>query len=172
MKGSWFRISVIAVFLLTTYSLQLTTALFAQEEFLASRKEDVKKYISMLKSAREEDREEAAEALAEIADPSSVEPLMQALANDKDPYVRESAAFALGEIGDRRAAGILLTALKNDGDAYVRESAAYSLGIVGDSSILSELQAIANRENEVFVQDAIKDAIIEIKTLEVQPIEY
>ena len=59
---------------------------------------------------------------------AAVEPLMVALGQEGDPFVRRSAAQALGEIGDARATESLVAALI---DWEVREAAAQALKTMG-----------------------------------------
>jgi HEAT repeat protein len=56
-------------------------------------------------------RIEAAEALGEVKDPRTVDPLIAAL-RDEDARVQERAAVSLGRTGDRRAIEPLIQALQ------------------------------------------------------------
>jgi hypothetical protein len=80
------------------------------------------------------------EALGEIRDPLTVDPLIARL-GDGSVEVRWEAALALGEIGDARAIVPLLPGLR-DPDRYVRYATALALGKLGWIS--------ANPEDEAF----------------------
>lgn len=70
-------------------------------------------YIAMLGEGDPSRRWKAAESLARIRDPRSVEPLIGAL-SDEDWRVRQKAAWALGQIGDPRAVLPLRRALMHE----------------------------------------------------------
>ena len=86
-------------------------------------------------------RKAAAEALGQIGDPRTVEPLIAAL-KDADKGVRWVAASALGQIGDERAVESLVAVL-NDSSWIVCRAAAkalagmYRLGKLTDVHILN-----------------------------------
>jgi HEAT repeat protein len=69
----------------------------------------IKQNIAALKDNDWWVRRDAAEALGEIGDARTVEPLIAVL-KDKDRDVRWHAASALGEIGDARAVDPLIAA--------------------------------------------------------------
>jgi hypothetical protein len=81
--------------------------------------------LSALRTRNKDIRLGIIEALGEIADPRSVEPLI-ALLENRDNEIRWEAALALGEIGDPRAFGPLEELLR-DPDRYVRYGAAVAL---------------------------------------------
>ena len=68
-------------------------------------------------------REGAASALGALQDPRALDPLLEALCDDRDASVRRAAAEALGELKDHRALDYLLQGLR-DKDSGVREAAA------------------------------------------------
>lgn len=93
---------------------------------LLKRRRDVDGLIKVLQTGTHpESREEAAEALGDIRDPKSVDPLIGAL-KDRDHEVREEAAEALAKIGDKRAAEPL-NALLGDPSPDVRRAAEKAL---------------------------------------------
>lgn len=94
-------------------------------------------------------RWQAANALAELRDPVTVEPLIAALA-DPDWEVRAAAAAALGMIRDPRALGPLLAALR-DPVKGLRQAAAGSLGQIGDPRAVEAL-AVALRDPDAGVR--------------------
>jgi HEAT repeat protein len=93
---------------------------------LLKRRRDVDGLIKVLQTGTHpESREEAAEALGDIRDPKSVDPLIGAF-KDRDHEVREEAAEALAKIGDKRAAEPL-NALLGDPSPDVRRAAEKAL---------------------------------------------
>jgi HEAT repeat protein len=70
------------------------------------------------------------DALAKIADPSSV-PLFKARLADKDPVLRQAAAEGLGRVGDKSEVSALQTGAGNDSSAAVRAAMAFALQKVG-----------------------------------------
>ena len=57
--------------------------------------------VKELENGEWNDREDAAELLAEVGDPRAIDPLIKAL-NDEDYHVREAAALALGTFDDSK----------------------------------------------------------------------
>ncbi len=86
-------------------------------------------------------RVKAVHRLAEIGDPSAVEPLLAAV-GDPDGLVRAAVANALGQLGDARVVGQLAVLLK-DRDPNVRAAAAGALGVVGDQRAVEPLVRMA-----------------------------
>jgi hypothetical protein len=89
---------------------------------------------------------EAWQALADVRNPTAVEPLTQAL-RDRDADVRQAAASVLGEIGDKRAVASLIQALK-DKDGRVHAAAATALGKIGDTQAIEPLNAALKDESD------------------------
>jgi HEAT repeat protein len=89
---------------------------------------------------------EASRALADVRNPTAVEPLTRAL-RDRDAEIRQIAASVLGEIGDKRAIAPLIQALK-DRDSDVRSAAAAALGKIGDAQAVEPLNAALKDEND------------------------
>lgn len=102
-------------------------------------------------------RYRAAEALGEIGDGRSCEPLTAALADPKD-HVRYMAAKSLGKMGTS-AAKEQLVPLLHDENEYVRRITAQSLGLVGDGAEIAVLQAARAGETDPEVCAAIDDAV-------------
>jgi len=90
-------------------------------------------------------RETGAEALGQIGNPRTVEPLIAAL-RDKDTGVRGAAAKALGHIGDPRTVEPLIAALRDE-DTGVRGAAAEALGQIGDPRTVEPLIAALRDED-------------------------
>lgn len=106
----------------------------------APRREDVPKYLKMLKSSPNgKDRARAAEMLGKrgVVNYRDVEPaldpLRNALRKDKDAAVRGAAAMALGSIHPeaKDTVPLLIEAVKEDKDLAVRLSAARALSAYG-----------------------------------------
>lgn len=95
--------------------------------------------------AREAEREQAIEQLAELRSPLAVEELVVAL-DDVSQAVRDSAVHALGEIGDARAVPALAAKLL-DPVAGIGSLAADALGRIGDRSATPELNVAACGED-------------------------
>ncbi|NSW54250.1 MAG: HEAT repeat domain-containing protein [Anaerolineae bacterium] len=92
-------------------------------------------------------RQDAAQALGDLADARSVEPLIAAL-DDENHEVSEYAAVALGRIGGVRTTELLITALTDgSGSEGVRSSAAKALGEIGDSRAVESLIAALEDKN-------------------------
>jgi HEAT repeat protein len=72
----------------------------------------------------------ALEALARIADPSSV-PVFAAQLTHKDPFMRRVAAEGLGRVGDTSQVSLLQTGAGNDLSAAVRAAMAFALQKLG-----------------------------------------
>ncbi len=130
----------------------------------------------------------SATALIQIADPASVEPLIELLGNqgeqvrlyaayalgglkdrravpaltrtlaDASSSVRGIAAHALGQIGSRDATGALVAALE-DPSAHVRATAAYALARIGDRSATAKLEAHVQRDPDFATRKAAQDAL-------------
>lgn len=135
-------------------------------------------------------RTSATEVLGEIGDERAVEPLIDALKNDKASDVQRSAAEALGKIGDKRVVELLIKALKDEdwqvrlgaaigltGDkraveplidalkdeyAWVRERAAEALGKIGDERAVEPLNAVLE-DKEMDVRTAAQTALDKIE---------
>jgi HEAT repeat protein len=103
------------------------------------------------------------EALAEVADPSTVGPLSDLLAESKDSKVRRVIVEALGTARSPGAYGPLVAALK-DPDGTVRKFAAKGLAGLGDARAVEALFSAMTREGEYDdVKDAIGDALAEFE---------
>jgi HEAT repeat protein/uncharacterized membrane protein YuzA (DUF378 family) len=107
-------------------------------------------------------REEATRALGEIADPGSVEALLQVL---QDPLsgLAVEASHALGRIGDRRALPALMTILMSDDETFSqrdRMAAARALGDLGGpeatDALLRLLAQIPPTEEEEMTQVLVR----------------
>jgi HEAT repeat protein len=103
----------------------------------APKREDVPKYMSMLKSPSGKDRAIAAEMLGRRGQVAykdvekAIEPLKQTLLKDTDANARKAAATALGSIRPEAAEAVpeLIQAVKKDASVDVKVAAAESLGV-------------------------------------------
>ncbi|HVF91828.1 MAG TPA: HEAT repeat domain-containing protein, partial [Blastocatellia bacterium] len=85
-------------------------------------------------------RRRAILALGRIGYPSGINPLLDALVNDRNPEVRALAAFALGEIESHYAAKDLIEKLQtaNESSSLVRARAAEALGKIASNKLSAE----------------------------------
>lgn len=124
-------------------------------------KNDDPNYISALFKALKEYKSHisrnATDALLEFKDISVTMVLIEALKNNKDPYVRIEATKALGKIRETRAVPSLINALENDenesfsryGAETLRSSAAEALGKIRDTqAVPSLIYSLENDESE------------------------
>lgn len=102
--------------------------------------------------------EHAVQALGRIGEPA-VEPLIKAL-NDEDYIVRNGAAHALGLIGDARAVEPLIQILKDD--EHSDAIAAIALGEIGDARAVEPLIQ-ASKGKGWLVRKFAKEALEKIK---------
>jgi HEAT repeat protein len=130
----------------------------------------------------------SATALIQIADPASVEPLIELLGNqgeevrlyaayalggikdrravppltrtlkDTSSSVRGIAAHALGQIGSRDATAALVAALE-DPSSHVRATAAYALARIGDRSAVPKLEVQLQKDTDFTSRKAAQEAI-------------
>ena len=130
----------------------------------------------------------SAAALIRIADPASVEPLIELLAHQSEE-VRLYAAYALGGIGDRRAVPALsgtladtsssvrgiaahalgqigsreataaLVAALDDASAHVRATAAYALARIGDRAAIAKLEMQMQKDPDFTSRQAAREAL-------------
>ncbi len=130
------------------------------ERFEANK--DVEGLIKALKYKDADVRWEAAMALGKIGDERAVEPLIQALREDKDVPVRALASGALGMIRDKRAVEPLIQALINE-DMDVRKLAAEALGKIGKPAVESLLQLL--KDEDKLVQGLAAGGLIEVRDI-------
>jgi HEAT repeat protein len=99
--------------------------------------DEVETQIHALRDEDASTRAKACDALGELKDPRSVDPLIQALL-DENYIVRSNAAHALGEIDDDRAAGPLIQALLDE-KSVVKGNAIEALGKIKDERAVEPL---------------------------------
>lgn len=112
--------------------------------------------IAALKDKYWRVRRGAIDALGKIGDVLAVEPLIAALCEDKDDYVRWDAAWALKKIGSPAIEPLIATL--RDADEDVRGPAAWALGEIGDVRAVEPLIA-ALRDREGTVRRHAADAL-------------
>jgi HEAT repeat protein len=130
----------------------------------------------------------SATALIQIADPASVDPLIELLTNqgeqvrlyaayalgglkdrravpalsrslsDTSSSVRGIAAHALGQIGARDATAVLVSAL-DDTSAHVRATAAYALARIGDRAAIPRLEVLQEKDTDFTVRKAAGETL-------------
>ena len=91
-------------------------------------------------------RKQAAYILGVIADPRTVQPLMQYLIADKNKNVRKQAYYSLREMNIAVSLLHLIERL-SDADADVSEQAAYTLGQLGDPRAIAPLRFLLDSPN-------------------------
>ena len=102
---------------------------------------------------RPEVREAAATALGEAADPSAVNDLIRAAANEEeDKLVREAAVAALGATGDERARPVLLQLIAS-GPPQIRRRCVPALSVFDGDDIEHAIRQAAADRNPM-VRDA------------------
>jgi HEAT repeat protein len=136
------------------------------------KKEDAPKLIAALKtSANAKVRAQAAEDLGKLGGirasyaADAIDPLINALAKDKEADVRKAAATALGEIGSEaeKVVAALTEALKDSNQA-VKVAAAGALGQYGENakSALPSLRDLAKAKDDKKVSQAAAIAVRQI----------
>lgn len=93
----------------------------------------------------------AVEALGEIANQSSVRPLLEYLKSDKDPDFRAMVAKQLGLMGAvaSEASPDLISALQDQEGSEIRENAAQALGLLQTKNAVDPLiDSLKNEKNE------------------------
>jgi len=123
----------------------------AMEAFPRYGREAVLYLTRLLKDYDEEVRTFSAVMLGEVADPLSVEGLIEAL-RDRDENVRHSAAESLGKIRDHRAVKPLMWCLEDD--FWVQYPAVIALGDIGDPLAVPSLVRLL--EDEMLRQPVIE----------------
>ncbi len=93
-------------------------------------------------------RQQAATALGRIGDSRALQPLLTALAREREPRMSEALAEALGDLGDLKAIPALLQELKR-GNAAVQANAATALGRLRATEAVDALIELAvKRQNK------------------------
>ncbi len=130
------------------------------------RAKDAKAIRAHLKDALPAARGDAAEALGQLRDFSSV-PELKRLMTDPDPQVRRSTAIALASLGDEQLAKEFVKALL-DGSAKVVAGAATALGLAGYQPAVPYLLK-AYRTEHPRVAAAIATALGQLKDRQAVP---
>ena len=127
---------------------------------------DVSALLKILKNSRTIgssifDQYGALDKIVEIGT-EAINPLIEALAKEKDEVARWVSAEALGRIGDSRAVEPLINALIKDRHPDVRWHAAEALGQLGDKRALEPLKD-ASKDKDDWVRNHAKEALKKIK---------
>lgn len=129
---------------------------------VSSAVEPLIKLLDKLIEEDDEDRYEAARALAMIADPRALDGLIRAYKNT-DYGTRNVVAWGLGRIGDERAEKTLVEML-DDEHEYVRDSAAEALKEMGKPVIKQKAEhseAEDSQEDKSLPKEELIDKLIE-----------
>ncbi len=99
----------------------------------------------------------ALEALGEIANPSSINPLLEFLKKDKDPDFRAMVAKQFGEMGSIAvsAGPGLIAVLKDQESSEIRENAATALGKIGIKDAVNPLISVLESEKDEYAKRAM-----------------
>jgi hypothetical protein len=120
--------------------------------------------ISLLRDKRPEIRGVASFALAEIADATSLDALLEILQKsqkDEDIFVRSQAVRALGRIGDHSAIDVLIKCLQRDKSPEVRREAVRALGLLAhkqDTKVIEMLHE-ATLQTDPYLADIAREAL-------------
>ena len=114
----------------------------------------------------------ALEALGEIANVSSVKPLIKYLNSDSDPDFRAMVAKQLGEMGEvaKEAGSELIKALNDKESTETRENTAHALGQIAITEAVEPLSKLLKTEPNSYVKREICWALGELKGLSALPI--
>lgn len=117
----------------------------------------------------------ALKTLGEIGDRIAVPhilPFLQKkkLIGQKSDILRQTAIEALGRIGDSRVIPVLLDLLKSRGlfrkeDEAIRKSVVEALGAIRDPEVEGILQAVIEKDTDIAVREAARQAILTLKPL-------
>lgn len=107
----------------------------------------------------------AVEALGEIANKSTVNPLVKYLESDEDPDFRAMVAKQLGEMGDvaSEAGQTLINALYDNESSETRENAAHAIGQIKVLDAVEPLIKALEKESEEFTRREMSWSLGELK---------
>lgn len=107
----------------------------------------------------------AVEALGEIANKSTVNPLVKYLESDEDPDFRAMVAKQLGEMGDIaiEAGQSLIKALNDTESSEVRENAAHAIGQIRVLNAIEPLIKALGKEPEEYARREMSWSLGELK---------
>jgi HEAT repeat protein len=106
-------------------------------------------------------REDVAELLGELGDPTAAPALLHVLA-DPEPWVRAKAADSLGQLGHAPAAAALIGLLDDESGA-VRARAADALGRLRAKVAIPALIRLAEHDEDETVRDAAAEALAALR---------
>jgi HEAT repeat protein len=139
------------------------------------RNRDIEGLATLLSSPDDQVRIQTVDALGDLGDSRSVQPLVKAL-RDRSPYVREHAARFLG-CDDRSSLGCAtsepvaaLLELFDDEDVFVRVEAARSVGEHPLTSSREPLERLATSDRDPQVRRAAAHALGHIASIASRPV--
>ncbi len=114
----------------------------------------------------------AIEALGEIADKTTITPLINFLKTDQDPDFRAMVAKQLGEMGEvaKGASSALKDALSNKESTETRENAAHSLGQLKIMTAIEPLIKALNEERDEYARRQMSWSLGELRNNQALPI--
>lgn len=120
----------------------------------------VPKLLVTLRTGDDEQRRGAIQALANMRDPVTIDPLIEAL-KDKIPALRVIAAEALGRLNATKAVPVLLEQVDTASDWSLQKVACESLGLLRDGKTIEPLIRLFETRDGVLLE-AIHKALIAI----------
>ncbi len=114
----------------------------------------------------------AVEALGEIANKTTVNPLIRYLESDEDPDFRAMVAKQLGEMRDvaKEAGSDLIKALSDNESPETRENAAHALGLIRVFSAVDPLIKALEKEPEEYARREMCWSLGELKDARAVPV--
>lgn len=131
----------------------------------------VKREIALLGSPNAAARAKAATALGSSKNGAALDPLLAALASERDVGATRAIARALGLLGDKKAAGPLIAMALDPHDQARQHLAIESLEMIGGSDAADALLKIISNNYNSYTKTRAINALGEIKDLRaVQPL--
>ncbi|UCG03006.1 MAG: HEAT repeat domain-containing protein [Candidatus Heimdallarchaeota archaeon] len=114
----------------------------------------------------------AVEALGEIANKSTIPPLLEYLETDEDPDFRAMVAKQLGEMRDvaKEAGSGLIKALSDQESSDIRENAALALGQIKIPHAVEPLIAALEKEKEAYARRQMCWSLGELSNSQANPV--
>ena len=118
----------------------------------------VPKIVAVLKGGDDELRRAALQALANVKDPSTIDPLIDSL-GDPVPALRIIAAQALGELKAEKAVPLLCLQLKSSSDWVLQKAAADALAKIRSRDSIEPLIVCFETESGILLESVYKSLV-------------